>query len=91
MIFHVGQIIEYCPIDIENIVDLVANIFVYSLVDEAKEHISLTLMIPISKCYIRVTMCLSEYQFLDNMSIFSRACACEHHELMTIRVSFYNF
>lgn len=91
MVFHIWQVIECCSIYIENIVYFVANILVNTLIDEAKEHISFTRMVSISKDNIRMAMRLSEEQLLDNISIFSWACSCEHDKLITVKFSFYNF
>jgi|GWRWMinimDraft_5_1066013.scaffolds.fasta_scaffold102116_1 hypothetical protein len=49
MVLHIRQVIESGPINVEYVINLIADILIDSFVNKAKKHISLVGSIPIPK------------------------------------------
>jgi hypothetical protein len=68
---QIWEIVKSALIYQKDVIDLIRNILVYSLIDETKKHISFTLLIiSIPKNQVGVSMCFSKDKLLYNISIF---------------------
>jgi hypothetical protein len=68
---QIWEIVKSALIYQKDVIDLIRNILVYSLIDETKKHISFTLLIiSIPKNQVGVSMCFSKDKLFYNISIF---------------------
>jgi hypothetical protein len=82
MFGHIRQLIHYPLVYSKYVYDFALFRFEHSPVDETDEHIPLSYLRSVSKDHISLAFSLAKNETLDNMSIFTRADACENDELI---------